>query len=520
MLVVDSGIKHAFMLLYAYIVFCIGLPEKHSRRRYFFGGAAAVLIGGSMLVLKNYIFVIAIPSLMALFYLAEGMIFHVRPKKNLTLTLISFGFSYGAFYLSVAISTAVIALLSYGTAGLFGSPEQAMDYYSYLTKELPIGRILLMTALSLLQGLLLSIALRSKRLRHGLSSLVKIGMSDIGVYISIATLSIMMIYVVSIKATSSNTTVFTVCFFLGITCIFMLYYWIKNEIRSAYKSRIKENELLLLEKSIVDKDRLIEVLRSDNERLAEIIHKDNKLIPAMVMSVKKCAESMGSGSCDTSEALETADALEAIYAERSHAISQYESHDRGIISTGVTAVDAVLLYMSDRAAESGVCFSANVQACLPDMLSEEIDRREFDTMLADLTENAIIAAKQRSPGRVEVRFKRLDAGYMLEVLDSGENFSTDVLKNMGIKKTTTHKNDGGSGIGLMTFFRILRQSGASLTIEELPEGGQFTKSIRVTFDRAGHMRIVSYRADELKKELRSGRFEISAPDGERKGEQI
>ena len=84
MLVVDSGIKHAFMLLYAYIVFCIGLPEKHSRRRYFFGGAAAVLIGGSMLVLKNYIFVIAIPSLMALFYLAEGMIFHVRPKKNLT----------------------------------------------------------------------------------------------------------------------------------------------------------------------------------------------------------------------------------------------------------------------------------------------------------------------------------------------------------------------------------------------------------------------------------------------------
>ncbi len=513
MIAIDSGIKHVGILLYAYIVYCIAMPEKQSRYKYLTGGLEAILIGGTMAFIKGFIYIFGMPALIAAFFLTEGVHFRLNPRKNLTLTLISFGVSYGTFYLSVAASTLFMAALSYCTASRFGSPEKAMDYYSALVRDGSARQILAMTALSLLQGIFVCLMLRSRRLRNGLSTLVRFGMSDVGVYISIATLSVMMMYAVSVNTGMSNTVVLTVCFFLGITFVFMLYYWIKNEIRSAYKSRIKENELLLLEKSISEKDKLIEMLRKDNEKMAGIIHKDNKLIPAMVMSVKKCAAEMQNGRCDTSDALETAEALESIYGERSAALSEYESHGGRIAETGITAVDAVLLYMGGRAESCGVKFNVNVETDVSRILDEAIDRREFDTMLADLAENAIISARQQPSGIVSVNIKKSEGSYCLEVLDNGEPFSSDALKNIGVRKFTTHKEEGGSGTGLMTLFRIIRRNNASLTIEEYPEGNPYSKAVRVTFNGKGCKKIVTGRADELKKSLRAGRFEIAASAG-------
>lgn len=512
MIAYDSGIKHAGILLCAFIVYVIAMPEQFGRHKKIVGGVMALMIGASMAVLRQFVQPMHVLALLILFMVFMGVYFEQEPKKNITLSLISYGFSYAAYYITVIVSILCAVCLSYATGDQFGSSLNAMKYYTHLMTKDSTVKVLYGFFIVFFQILTEFFVLRSKRIRNGLSFLVKAKMSDVGVYISIAIISIVAVHTIFSLSPLRHHNVGAIFIFFGIICIFMMYYWVKSQIRTAYTTQMQEKELLLLEKSITEKDHLIEKLRGDNERLSCVIHKDNKLIPAMVMSVKKCAEDIQSGSCDPSGALETAKELEAIYGERSAALSQYETHRSSIASTGVTAVDAVLLYMSDKSAECGVAFHANLEADVAQMLSEAIDRREFDTMLADLTENAIISAKHISPGSVAVNLKKQDGWYSFEVLDSGEYFSTDVLRHMGIKRITTHKQEGGSGIGLMTFFKILRHNSASLTIEEYQHGNAYSKAVRVTFDHAGRRRILTHRAVELKKALRSGRFEIAAKD--------
>ena len=112
---------------------------------------------------------------------------------------------------------------------------------------------------------------------------------------------------------------------------------------------------------------------------------------------------------------------------------------------------------------------------------------------------------------MEVRLLDIEDKPRLEVLDSGENFKPEVLKNLGRRRITTHANDGGSGIGLMNLFGIMKQTQASFTIEEYPcygSRGKYTKALSVTFDGAGKYRIITDRAEELKREIR-GKFEIT-----------
>ena len=68
------------------------------------------------------------------------------------------------------------------------------------------------------------------------------------------------------------------------------------------------------------------------------------------------------------------------------------------------------------------------------------------------------------------------------IYDSGEYFSKDVLKKLGKKRATTHKKDGGTGIGLMTTFEILKKYNASFSIDETINNPQYTKCVAITFD--------------------------------------
>jgi hypothetical protein len=47
------------------------------------------------------------------------------------------------------------------------------------------------------------------------------------------------------------------------------------------------------------------------------------------------------------------------------------------------------------------------------------------------------------------------------------------------------RDEGGSGIGKMELFEIMRATGASLYIEELDDGRGFTKRVSVRFDGNG-----------------------------------
>jgi len=63
-----------------------------------------------------------------------------------------------------------------------------------------------------------------------------------------------------------------------------------------------------------------------------------------------------------------------------------------------------------------------------------------------------------------------------------------VLEKLGQQRITTHKNEGGSGIGMMTVCEICRKYYASLRIIPIKDD-IFSKSVSVIFDRAYSMPI-------------------------------
>lgn len=83
------------------------------------------------------------------------------------------------------------------------------------------------------------------------------------------------------------------------------------------------------------------------------------------------------------------------------------------------------------------------------------------------------------------------------------------MLKLGLEQVTTHKKDGGRGIGFMTTFKILKECKASIIIEEYkPKTTNYTKSVTIRFDGRNEYRINSYRADEIKKQSKGNRIII------------
>ena len=84
------------------------------------------------------------------------------------------------------------------------------------------------------------------------------------------------------------------------------------------------------------------------------------------------------------------------------------------------------------------------------------------------------------------------------------------LLKLGLELATTHKDQGGTGIGFITTFETLKETKASLVIEENhPENDKdYTKCVSIKFDGKNEYKIISYRADKIKAEAKDNRIII------------
>ena len=161
--------------------------------------------------------------------------------------------------------------------------------------------------------------------------------------------------------------------------------------------------------------------------------------------------------------------------------------------SGILSLDAVLFYICSTAKKYNVdcSFAINDEAvkAIAEAIKTPID---LNTLLCDLGENAIISAKSNGEGRINLtfEFEKSKTPY-IAVYDSGPEFEEEVIAVMGKKMTTTHKKDGGNGIGLMTIFDILRKYDASFCLNELTEKTGFKKEIKISFDGKKTLNIYS-----------------------------
>lgn len=359
---------------------------------------------------------------------------------------------------------------------------------------------LFVTVLILLFQLLLAyLPFTLKRLKNGLSFLQKKENSGIGLLIS----GIILFFSALLRTNFSNTLNYLFFTFGTVVCIFGIIFWWRNNLTKSYLEKNTKRQLDELNKLIADQTKLITELTKENERLSSLIHRDNKIIPAMGMAVRKyIGQSDQKFSDDSQEGEAIMKQLECLMKDRYEAIAKAKNLSKVLPNVNVDSINGVFQYMYLRAAQHNIDYDVIVVCSIKYLIENAITELELSTILSDLIENAIHATKSSDFKKIIVTIAVHNNFYEIDVQDSGVMFEAEILRKIGQKRVTNHKENGGSGIGLMTLFEILKKRKASLIITEYPpKTNSLSKSIKIRFDGQNECLIYSFRADQLKKAI-------------------
>ena len=165
--------------------------------------------------------------------------------------------------------------------------------------------------------------------------------------------------------------------------------------------------------------------------------------------------------------------------------------------TGIENLDDMLNFLQHECSKSNIDFELQLSGNIYHMVNTFISKEDLEILIADHIKNSIIAinCSDNINKSILIRLGLIDNYYSLYVFDSGIEFESDTLSNLGKMPITTHADNGGTGFGFMNTFDTLKKYNASLIINELnpPCSDNYTKSIVIRFDDIHEFKINSYR---------------------------
>ena len=407
-----------------------------------------------------------------------------RFDLSLSASVIAVGISYGVLIASVTVSQTFMHLVT-------GKRNDVWSTVLFVV----------------LHSAAIILFFRIKRFRKGVLFLRKKGLSAIGLLICGIISFIFLLF-------NAGSSIDTGVWLLAGTalCIAGLIFWWRYGLTKLYREKVKERNSQEYEKIIEEKDKHIQQLIEDNDNMAKLIHRDNKLLPALHNAVMLLVETCSASNANVNRLLEQ---IEQLMHERNSIISQSQSNNNALPSTNDAVIDGIISYMMQKAFEESIQFDIVATGGIAELTDSVISAVNLETLFADLIENAIIATShsENEKKQITILVGATDDCYELSVMDSGIPFEIETLISLGQIKTSTHLNEGGSGIGFMAVFEILHECRASLVITEcVPGQSGFTKSVTIRFDDRDEYIVQSHRADQLliahDLSLRKGKFPI------------
>ncbi len=302
-----------------------------------------------------------------------------------------------------------------------------------------------------------------------------------------------------INSPSNNYVVFFVCLcainlfaFLGnksfsfpILLMFVLliifinifiWLWWQDQNKRIFVTSLISRQMLALVNETTDLKEYISKLEADNEKMGNIIHRDNKIIPAMVTAMEQLAASYP----ENMEFADNLKKLQSISGQRLGLLNTDKRSDTLISKSGSIRIDSIINYMYKKAKMNNITldYTANVNICSLDISTED----DICTLIADAVENAIIATSHAGNHNIMLQLDIQKDVLCIAVYDNGIPFPAKAIQNMGRFRYTSHLKEGGSGIGMMTTFEILKKYNASYHIDETIDNPSFTKCIYINFD--------------------------------------
>lgn len=396
---------------------------------------------------------------------------------SFTTSIISFALSY----MMLAISSFILSLILTPIYKRFSA--------------FPINSYILFTGI--LQCFIAKLLFHIKRLKRGMPFIIKNKIVNIGVIIA----SFLIIYNLFLQTilTASISIHFVALIFILLLALALLIWW-RRKITQSYVEKLRVSEVEALYKEISDKEHEIEKLHSNNRYLARIIHKDNKLIPAMELAVRNYLQNgMQMKPEDARQyGIDLLAQLQTMAADREGIIQNYHDDYRFRPQIGLYSVDAIIYYMERRAIPHSIRYEYQFDKGLKEVMLSYIDENDAIHLLSDAIENSIIATMHAIKKEIKIHIGFIQDILFMDISDTGLPFEPATYQNFGLLQHTTHKDSGGSGVGLLDIWKLKHKYKISLQIYEYPpDDHEYTKKIRFFFDRRNHFLIQSYRSQEI-----------------------
>lgn len=402
-----------------------------------------------------------------------------RRRFYSTLSLSTMALGMTVFFMAVSTAIASLAMLLLDRF----IPENFKDLF-------------IVSIFSVLMILLTLLIFKIKKIKK---RIVPITNDD--VYEKLLFISVLSIFGMTLTFTTDREATFLEIGFIFISfcCLSIILGWRKMTANS-YRKNILDRNVEVLEYSAREYNAERERLAEQNRELAKIIHRDNKLLPAMELSVRSLLERYP----DDKQAKELLQGLNKLFTERANAVESFRSEATILQTSGDVTIDSVLGFLNAKAADYKVEFTAEAEEGAVEFFREQFkELTDFNAILCDLGENALIAAKHVENGKVKAVLDYAGGIATLKLYDNGALFDEKVIAEMGRTEITTHKNDGGSGIGLVTAFKILKKYSASICIDEVLaedacKADGYAKCIVIRADGNG-LRVIKTGRDSVKK---------------------
>lgn len=341
--------------------------------------------------------------------------------------------------------------------------------------------------MSILQIIFLFGIFKIKRFRYGISFLKK---KENNEYMDIIVLSIsVVILFLAVDMTKSTYDMISTTAVNIVFSAIIMFITIKKSLNLYYKQKMLIKELEETKTELNSKNKEIEELEKENltfkKRSHTLIHQQKSLeykIQQIMMQTEISKEQTGNIKARLEKI------AEEIYKEKENI---------ELDKTGITEIDDILKYMQSECNKNKIEFILKIEGNIHQMTNNAVSKEELEILLADHIKNAIIAINhtENINRTIMVKLGKIDSIYSINIYDTGAEFEPETLDNLGKKPSTTHAEEGGTGMGFMNTFETLEKYKASLTIEEYnkPSKDNYTKLISIKFDNKNQFKIKSYR---------------------------
>lgn len=329
-----------------------------------------------------------------------------------------------------------------------------------------------------------------KKIKYGFSFLQKNIENEYYGMLTI-TMSIIVLFILLIISNCSGVKLETFVMSLIIFCILM-FITIQKSLQLYYKQKLLVQELEEIKKELENKKEELQNVEKENINISK---KNHTLAHKQKSLEHKIEEMINKSEVSKEEAEELKSRLKEIGKDL-----YKEKETIELDKTGIPEIDDMMKYMQSECKKNKIEFEYQLKGNIYYMTNNLVSKEDLETLLADHIKNAIIAINHTNNlnRSILVRLGKIDENYGLYIYDSGIEFKPEIFEKLGKEPSTTHPDEGGTGMGFMNTFDTLRKYNASLTIEEYdkPNKDNYTKVLIIKFDGKKEFKIKSYQLKE------------------------